>query len=67
MTDRDLILSIIASLTLCENTGDMADVISKVLSLLGEPYNKIEWEDLNDLAGKLGDLQIRTLHGTKLG
>lgn len=60
---RDILLRFIASLTLCEHMGDVADDIETVLDILGI---KLEWEDLYDLRMKLGKMGIKTLYGTAL-
>lgn len=60
---RNLILQFIASLTLCDHMGDVADDIARVLKEAGL---KLDYDDLTDLGHKLGKLGITTLYGTQL-
>lgn len=60
---RDILLKFIASLTLCEHMGDVADDIETVLGCLGI---ELEWEDLDDLRKQLHKMSITTLYGTPL-
>lgn len=63
MTDREILLSFIASLTLCDHMGDVGDDIEKVLKLMGED---IAFDDLRDLADALGARGVKTLYRTDL-
>jgi len=60
---RDILLKFVASLTLCEHMGDVADDIETVLDIIGI---KLKWEDLYDLRRKLGKMGITSLYGTAL-
>lgn len=67
MTDRDICLKLIASLTLADHMGDVHEDIDQALKLLGTPYDRLEFEKLSDLGTVLGRLGITTLWDTKLG
>ncbi len=60
---KGLLLQFIASLTLCDHMGDVADDVSKILKTIGL---KIEWEDWHDLGNKLAKMGVTTLYGTLL-
>lgn len=60
---KGLLLQFIASLTLCDHLGDVADDINCVLKRLD--YN-IKWDDLSELGDELGKLGITTLYETSL-
>ena len=66
MTDRELLLSLLASLTLCDHMGDVADDVGHVMEQLG-----IECEDTGewglDVARALHLLGVKTLYGTEIG
>lgn len=64
MTDRDILLQLIASLTLCDHMGDVCDSIQKTLDLLSIKVD--EWNDLYELGSVLGKMGITTLYGTEL-
>ena len=64
ITDKQILLQFIASLTLCEHMGDVSNDIDKVFDML---EINIEWSDLDELYKELGKMGITTLHGTKLG
>jgi hypothetical protein len=59
-----LLLQFIASLTIADHLGDVAEDIRVVLDRLGID---VEWDDLSDLGTELGLLGVTTLHGTSLG
>jgi hypothetical protein len=61
--DRELLLSFIASLTLADHMGDVADDVNCVLKRLGMEIEWDEWADLGDEMAKLG---VKTLYGTSL-
>jgi hypothetical protein len=62
--ERQLLLQLIASLTLCDHQGDVADVINSALKKVGL---ELEWDTWSDLRHKLHELGITTLHGTTIG
>lgn len=66
MTDKDILLRLIASLTLADHMGDAADDIQTALKMLGAPYDQWEWSDLDELGNLCGKHGITTLHGTSL-
>lgn len=61
---KDILLQLIASLTLSDHMGDVAGDIDGALKQAGVD---IEWDDLSDLGRKLGKMGVTTLYGTKLG
>lgn len=61
---RELILSLIASLTLCDHMGDVADDVNETLKRLGVT---IEWDEWHDLGRALGKMGVTTLYGTPIG
>lgn len=64
MSEREVLLKLIASLTLCDHMGDVSNDVSKALELIGMPWPEdVEWEDLGDWLGRQG---ITTLYGTSL-
>lgn len=63
---RGLLLSLVASLTLCDHMGDVGDDIFTVLKKLGEPWSVTEWSGLDELREALAKHGIRTLYGTDL-
>lgn len=63
MDYKYLLIKFVASLTLCEHMGDVADDIETVLDLLGL---ELEWEDLDELREKLHKMGVTTLYGTAL-
>lgn len=63
MSDRELLMTFIASLTLCDNMGEVVDDIAEVLKRLGED---IEWSDFDELRRQLGARGVKTLYGTAL-
>lgn len=72
MTDREILLSFIGSLTLCDHMGDVADDVCTTLKLLGlEEIAKEADNDTRDdfwlaLSTVLGKRGIKTLYGTNL-
>lgn len=70
MSDRELLLSFIASLTLCDHMGDVSDDISSVLKKMGEVElldAYLNGDEFSGLAKALVKRGITTLYGTKLG
>ena len=67
MTDRELLLALIASLTLDDHLGDVGDDVAKVLKELGieVPENDGDWQE--DVADELARRGVKTLYGTPLG
>lgn len=63
MSDRDLLLKFIASLTLCDHMGDVSNDVTEVLKFLGL---EIEWDEWSDLGNALAKMGITTLNGTDL-
>jgi hypothetical protein len=63
MTENELLLKFIASLSLADHMGDVAGDIDIVLERIGI---KIEWEDWSDLRNELGRMGVTTLYGTTL-
>jgi hypothetical protein len=66
VTDKDILLRLIASLTLADHMGDAADDIQTALRMLGPPYDQWEWGDLDELGNHLAALGVTTIHGTSL-
>lgn len=70
MTDRDLLLSFIASLTLCDHMGDVSNDIHDVLERMGEKEllrsigDGEEFEGLQDALHARG---IKTMCGVSVG
>ena len=62
-TDRNLLLQLIGSLTLCDHMGDVSNDVQYVLTKLG--IND-EWEDWPQLAEALHVRGVTTLYGTSL-
>jgi len=60
---KELLLQFIASLTLCENIGDILDDIESVFKRL---EMKIPFEDFNELGTALREMKITTLYGTEI-
>lgn len=66
MTDRELLLSLLASLTFCDHMGDVADCVDRVMKQLGIEYEDTgEWE--LDVGRALHLLGVKTLYGTEIG
>ena len=66
MTDREILLSLIASLTLCDHMGDVADDVCTVLKMLSIEYDDTgDWE--LDVGRAMYSLGVKTLHGTEVG
>jgi hypothetical protein len=63
-TDRETLLQLIASLTLCDHMGDVANDVDIVLKRLGISF---EWDELSEVGDKLGEMGITTLYGTSIG
>lgn len=59
---RSILLSFVASLTLCDHMGDVGNDVTDVLKLLD--MDDIEWEDWSDLSDEFGRRGIKTLNGT---
>ena len=60
---KNLLLSFIGSLTLCDHMGDVSNDVDFILKELG--YD-VEWDDLNELSDWCGEQGIETLYGTSL-
>ncbi len=65
MSDRELLLSLCGSLTICDHMGDVSNDVHDVLKRLNMPKSVLdaEWEDLGKELGKFG---VKTLYGTDL-
>jgi hypothetical protein len=63
MTDRDILLKLIGSLTLADHMGDVAEDVQRALELA---KIEISWSDWDDLALQLSELGITTLYETSL-
>ena len=63
LSDRELLLSLCASLTLCDHMGDVSNYVYPVLKRLKMPSSVLnaDWEDLGKELGKLG---VKTIWGT---
>jgi hypothetical protein len=61
---RALLLSFIASLTLCDHMGDVAGDVQDVLKRIDL---KIEWDEMYELGRALGKMGVKTLYNTELG
>lgn len=62
--DEKLFLQFLASLTLCDHMGDVANDIEQVLGIAGIDLG--EWGDLNELHDRLAERGITTLYDTTL-
>ena len=60
---RNLILSFIGSLTLCDHMGDVSNDVDWVLKRLGL---EIEWNEFYELGNALGKMGVKTLYSTSL-
>ena len=62
---RDLLLSLVGSLTLCDHMGDVSNAVDECLKRVGMPQEVLDadWKDLGKELGKLG---VKTLYGTEL-
>lgn len=60
---HNLILSFVASFTLCDHIGDVGNEIGTLLARLGYDW---EWDDEHDLFEHLAKLGVKTLNGTSL-
>lgn len=61
---KDILLQLIASLTLADHMGDVSNEIQKALEQLGETP---EWDDFPELQKWLHAKGITTLYGTSIG
>lgn len=68
MTDRELLLAFVGSLTLCDHMGDAADAVSRVLGELGVEHPQADDSDewWPGLRRDLHALGVKTLYGTEL-
>lgn len=64
MDHKQLLLQLIASLTLADHMGDVANSVTFVLKKLGYDW---EWEEWYELRNHLGRAGITTLYGTEVG
>lgn len=62
--DRETLLSLIASLTLCDHMGDVTKEVKTALKKVGVVVD--EWGDLDELGSVLGRMGIKTLQGISL-
>jgi hypothetical protein len=61
---RALLLQFLASLTLCDHIGDVANDVDVVLRRLGIQW---DWDDFRGLANHLGRAGVTTLYGSRIG
>lgn len=61
---RQVLLSLIRSLGLSDNMGDVAEDVQRVLMEIDDPLAKIEWDDLSDLGTKLSERGVKSVWGT---
>lgn len=69
LTDREILLSFIGSLTLCDHMGDVSNDVDEVLKLVGEQELRDaagEGDDFSELAKALHKRGVKTLYGTDL-
>lgn len=59
----EILLQFVASLTLGDHMGDVANDVDAVLRKLGVD---VEWESLDQLGSALGERGVTTLHGTSM-
>lgn len=64
LSDRDILLRLIGSITLADHLGDVAGYVEEALKLA--KVDVPEWGDLDELGGQLGEMGIPTLYGTSL-
>lgn len=66
VSDRHLLLQLLASLTLCDTVGDVGDAVIEVFTRLGIPLDNSgdTWED--DVRKTLAKLGVTSLCGTSL-
>lgn len=64
--DRTMLLQLLASLTLVENMGDVADDVLHVLKWAGIEVG-IDGEWSEEVADALGRMGITTIYGTEVG
>lgn len=64
MTDRDILMSLILSLTLCESEADVADAVRKTLGLM---EIEVEWKHLSDLGQTLDEMGVKGLWNEEVG
>lgn len=62
-TDREILLQLIGSLTLCDHMGDVSNDVETALKRIDLD---IEWADLDELGTELGKRGVTTLYGTPL-
>lgn len=63
MSERMVLLQLIASLTLCDHMGDVSNDIEEALRQIGVD---LSWDTLDDLRQALHTRGITTLYGTSL-
>lgn len=68
---RDLLLKLIASLTLCDHMGDVSSAVGSALERMGIAYGPKEDEEEDDwgveVRRAMHKLGVTTLHGTDIG
>lgn len=67
VTDRELLLQLIGSLTLSDHMGDAANNVDRVLNLLGIEIVEDGDDFLDAVAKKLHSMGVTSLYGTSLG
>jgi hypothetical protein len=65
--ERELLLQLIASITLADNLGDVADDVDTVLKRLGIEVEGDGVDFWEDVRATLGKMNVTTLYGTKIG
>ena len=65
MTDREILLGLLAGICLCDHMGDVLDQTNKVCKLLGIEQTDEDWPDClwNALADMGG---VKTLYGSEV-
>ncbi len=66
MTEPDypeILLQLIASLTLCDHMGDVSNDMQRALELAGVA---VDWDDEDELRAALHAMGVTTLYGTSL-
>jgi len=67
MDYKELLLKLLASLTLCDHEGDIWDDVNTVLEVLGMKHIGYEAECFGDLGADFAKEGITTIYGTFLG
>jgi len=61
---KKLLESLMASLTLADNLGDVAEDVSHVAKKMGFKSNIMDWNDLTEFQTELSERGITTLYGS---